>query len=608
MTTAITFGTSYYPDHWPQTAWQRDLELMRDSGITAVRFGEFSWSWFMPRPGVYDFAACDQFMALAHQCGLGVMLCTPTCNPPHWFFTQYPDARQVDQHGQSHIGHRHMACYNHPAALAAAHEIVVKLAQHYRDHPALIGWQIDNELTAGESANLHRLYDYHPLTLALYRAYLRDKYSTLDALNDYWWNNFWGNRYTSWDEIDPPRPGLSGNISPAMWLEWMRFRGWNVARFGRQQAVWLREINPDFYVGTNVPEVSPLKGAILGQDYWALCQEMDFIGTDLYVYDGNHERNQQQLAYSCDVIRSAATASGADFGVLEVQAGPHIRPWRMTFSGGYWGPDFLHSSVQTFAAHGARFIYFFLWRATQGGAEFGMNGLLNLDGSPSERSQQLPEIIAHTASAQPDQRPVAYIHYSQDTLNLLALYDPDNTGDTALPGWHALLEDLGYQVDFVSDADLFTLEQQPPGPLVLAQSMVLSCEVCDWLVSSSRPLIAAGAPAYFDAYARVYPLLPGGALSQRLGVHIEAFEANRRCNNGWISGDDLPLLNARIRVISGEVLHKDDNDQPLMVHTNNSLYISFDLGTLYHRTLLAGRNRMQQRMTLAMSTILSGQR
>ena len=598
MTSPITFGTAYYPDHWPQSEWARDLERMRESGITTVRFGEFSWSWFMPRPGSYDWSGCDTFMDLVHQIGLGVMLCTPTCNPPHWFFAQHPDARQIDQHGRPHIGHRHMACYNHPAALEAAHDIVTTMARRYRDHPALIGWQIDNELTAGESANLRQLYDYHPLTLALYRDYLRERYDSLDSLNDLWWNNFWSNRYSDWDQIDPPRPGLSGSISPAMWLEWSRFRSWNVARFGWQQAAWLHAINPDFSIGTNVPEVSPLKGALLGQDYWALCREMDFIGTDLYVYTGDSARDQAQLAYSCDVIRSAAQASGAEFGVLEMQAGPHIRPWRMTFAGGDWGPDFLHHSLQTYATHGARFIYFFLWRPTRGGAEFGMNGLVHADGSHSERSYAVPAIIsdAQRAVDQLAQRPQAYIHYSQDSLNLLALYDPDQTGDTALPGWHTLLEDLGCRVSFLSDVDLQRLDDYPPGPLVLAQSIVLDAALCERLASTQRPLIAAGAPAYFDHYACMYPTRPGGSLAQRLGLRIESFEANQPFADGWTAVDNAPLLSARVHLTGGQVTDRDQKGQPAIIQNTDSVYFSFDVGTRYSRLSASDRDRMRQQL------------
>ena len=66
----ITFGTSYYPDHWPEDEQERDLNLIKACGLDVVRFGEFSWGWFAPHPGIYDFAEYDRFVDLAYRCGL----------------------------------------------------------------------------------------------------------------------------------------------------------------------------------------------------------------------------------------------------------------------------------------------------------------------------------------------------------------------------------------------------------------------------------------------------------------------------------------------------------------------------------------------------------
>jgi beta-galactosidase len=59
------FGTAYYPDHWPDNEWERDLGAIRDAGLTVVRFGEFSWSWYEPSCGKFDFRAFDRFVGLA---------------------------------------------------------------------------------------------------------------------------------------------------------------------------------------------------------------------------------------------------------------------------------------------------------------------------------------------------------------------------------------------------------------------------------------------------------------------------------------------------------------------------------------------------------------
>jgi beta-galactosidase len=549
-----------------------------------VRFGEFSWSWLEPRCGIFDFAAYDHFMDLAQRCGLGVILCTPTCNPPPWLFAQYPDARQLDQRGRPHVGHRHQACYNHPAAYDLAQRAVLHLAEHFRDHPALRGWQVDNELTAGESGSPNQVYDYHPATIARYRQRLRETYESLAALNDAWVNNFWGNRYSTWDEIEPPRIGENRSVSPAAWLEWSRFRDKNVADLGQWQISWLRSVRSDFRIGANIPEVGPIASVWLGQDYWALCRGMDFIGADLYVYRNDEQAEQEDLAYSCDLIRSAAVAAGAEFGVFETQGGPHVLPWRMTFAGGMWQPDFLRRCVETYAAHGAQFILFFLWRAVRGGAEFGMNSLAEIDGSPSPRTRALPQIIAagQAASDRLSDRPVAYIHYSQDSLRLCTPFDPDHTANTAYRGWHTLLNDLGYRVQFLNDD---TLTSAGAGPLILPYSIVLSEHhaglAASWICSGRR-VIAGYATAFFDEFARIYPRAPGGPLAETLGVKIKGFDADLPLAVAGLPSGGRAILQSRITPAETGGGPANSLGQPMLVSRGTATYIGFDLGTLYN--------------------------
>ena len=42
------FGVCYYPEHWPQSKWQEDAQMMAELGLTYVRIGEFAWSKLEP--------------------------------------------------------------------------------------------------------------------------------------------------------------------------------------------------------------------------------------------------------------------------------------------------------------------------------------------------------------------------------------------------------------------------------------------------------------------------------------------------------------------------------------------------------------------------------
>jgi len=579
------FGTAYYPDHWPEVDWESDLRHIRASGITHVRFGEFSWSWIEPRPGEFDFCGFDRFIELAVQADLQVLLCTPTCTPPPWLFARWPAARMQDQHGRLHVGHRHFTCYNHPNARDAAEQIIRRLAEHYRDHPNVCGWQIDNEPNAGESIERGRIYDYNPLTLQKYRCWLQKRYATLDELNERWVNNFWSKRVSSWEELDPPRPTLSGSTNPAAWLEWSRFRAEDVADQIRWQADLLREINPNWPLGTNIPQVSPLSAVWLGQDYWQQAEGMDFIGLTCYNFSHNPLAEERALAFSLDVERSAACSRAARFGVLEIQAGPHVLPWRMSFVGGWWQPDFLRRSAVTCAAHGAEFVYPFLWRGTRGGAEFGMNSLAEMDGSPSPRSQALPGIIAAAEAARGVHLagPPAYMHYSQDSLHLAAYFDPDDTADTTLVGWHALLTDLGYRVEFLRDEDLVRLENLPPGPLVLAYSTLLNTACRQAIAGATRPVISGYATGFFDEFSRIELRAPGALLADVLGVLYEGFEPAPAPHLPGLPRLDQLLMQTRLVASDEWIAMRGEHHLPCLVRRALFTTLAFDLGTWYAR-------------------------
>lgn len=51
----IVIGTAYYPEHWPESRWQTDIDMMAAAGIQAVRLAELAWSTMEPSDGVFDF-------------------------------------------------------------------------------------------------------------------------------------------------------------------------------------------------------------------------------------------------------------------------------------------------------------------------------------------------------------------------------------------------------------------------------------------------------------------------------------------------------------------------------------------------------------------------
>jgi len=144
----VHFGTAYYPEAWDRANWEPDLVKMKELGVDLVRLGEFNWSGFEPREGEFRFDDYLAFLDLCEKHGLKAMMCTPTAAVPRWMFANYPGVRKVREDGSfAPDGIRHATCVHSPDCRRFCDRIVRKMAETFREHPAVVMWQIDNELS-----------------------------------------------------------------------------------------------------------------------------------------------------------------------------------------------------------------------------------------------------------------------------------------------------------------------------------------------------------------------------------------------------------------------------------------------------------------------------
>ena len=261
---ALIHGADYNPEQWRHVPgiWDADMRLLNGANLNGVTLGIFSWSELEPAEGVYQFEWMDEIMDRLHANGQRVILATPSGAKPNWMAEAYPEIRRVGEDGRRRLqGLRHNHCLTSPIYRAKVHELNTHLAQRYGQHPALLAWHISNEYGG---------YCYCELCKAAFREWLREKYLTLDALNNAWWSRFWSHTYTAWKQIDR----LDG-IHAAR-LDWKRFMTHQVATFIRNEAAPLRQYSPTIPVTTN------FMGGYAHYDYNALAKEIDFISWDSY--------------------------------------------------------------------------------------------------------------------------------------------------------------------------------------------------------------------------------------------------------------------------------------------------------------------------------------
>ena len=141
----VLFGAAYYHEYQPDRL-EADLDLMRDAHFTVIRVGESVWSTWEPEDGRFDLDWLQPVLDGAHERGIEVVLGTPTYAVPLWLARLYPEIAGERRPGSAMgWGARQEVDFTHPAFRFHAERVIRKIIARYADHPAVIGFQVDNE-------------------------------------------------------------------------------------------------------------------------------------------------------------------------------------------------------------------------------------------------------------------------------------------------------------------------------------------------------------------------------------------------------------------------------------------------------------------------------
>ncbi|MFF7558413.1 beta-galactosidase [Streptomyces pseudovenezuelae] len=348
----IPYGGDYNPEQWPAEVWDADHRLFTRAGIDTLTVGVFSWSLTQPAEDTYDFTVLDRVLDRAAAEGRQVCLATGTAALPPWLAHTYPEVNRTDFEGRRHrYGQRHSFCPSSPAYRRLATGMAARLAERYAEHPALLAWHINNEYGG---------VCYCDLCADAFRDWLRERYGTLDALNDAWWTTFWSHRYTDFAQIEPPSAltehwrGPDHTAFQGITLDYFRFTTDALLGCFLAEKEVIRAHDPVTPVTTN------FMGMFRPLDYHRWAPHLDFASWDSYP---PLDAPPTWAALAHDLMRGLK--GGAPFWLMEqtpsTTACRDVNPLRR--------PGELRLATFQAIAHGADAALYFQLRASRGACE-----------------------------------------------------------------------------------------------------------------------------------------------------------------------------------------------------------------------------------------------
>ena len=555
----VLFGAAYYHEYQPSPRLETDLDLMVEANFSVIRVGESVWTTWEPEEGRFDLDWLQPVLDGAHARGIKVILGTPTYAAPPWLARRYPEIAGESSTGvRVPWGGRQEIDYSHPAFRFHAERVIRKIVARYADHPAVIGYQVDNEpgiMLFHNHGVFQRFVDE-----------LRQTYGTVDALNEAWGLVYWSHKLSTWADLWTP----DGNYQPQYDLAWRTFQAKLTTEFIAWQADIVREYaRDDQFVTTCIAYDRP------GIDDANLTRALDVTAGNPYyaMQDAltvpnrrtTHQAWATSGAWSLFLSADRMYASKqAPFLITETNAGA-IGGSATNFPAydGQW-----RQAAWAFVSRGAEMIEYWHWHTNHFGTETYWIGILPHDQLPGRVYRELARLGddfrragGEVVGLRPDAHVgLLYSARSKWGLAFQATFPRAGAAFVASPAdvdqrsYHRIFEAF-YRGTFAAGVSARLLhDEQLGGPdglspaqvaadlpvLIVPGLLVATDELLDWLrdyAAAGGHLVIGPRTAYGDAEGRARTDVKPGRLAEAAGVRYQEF-SNVEGELGLVSQTD----------------------------------------------------------------------
>ena len=520
----ILYGVAFYPEYMPYDRLDTDVDLMQKAGITVVRVGESTWSSWEPRDGEFQFAWMQRILNRLHRAGIKAILGTPTYSIPTWLYKEHPEIavthnstvpRLNDPYDPTYptsgtpgfYGPRQNYDFLNPYFRQHAERVIREIVSHFKDHPAVIGYQIDNEtFPTGVPTQYMN---------AAFLERLKQKYKTPSTINKLWGLVYWGQLVDRWEDL-PPRNGI---LNPGYKLEWENFQHDVITEYLGWQAKIVNEYKrPDQFITQDFSG-----GVHTNIDQWAIARHLDVVSENPY-FRAQKRLDGRSIWMSGDLARSL---KHTNYLVTETNA--QTIGWDSRAQYPQY-PGQLRLVVYTHLAAGANLVEYWHWHSLHYGQETYWKGILSHDLEPNRTYREMTEVAGELKKIGPQlanlkkDNKIAIL-FSADSANAISYMPVSDSVDymTVLRQMYNALYELNIEPDFVKadEANLSRYKVLLVPPLYSASDEVLR-RIADYVKNGGR-VVMAFKSGFTDQYSTVRAVMAPGPLRDVAGFHYQEF-------------------------------------------------------------------------------------
>ena len=522
--------------------WKEDLLKIKGLGFNTVRTW-VEWNVGEPREGEYHLENLDLLLRLANEVGLKVIVQVYVDSAPEWVGSKYPEGRYAAQDGQPIPSQAAPGfCFDNKNVRKAVLDFFQEVARHADKSPAFYGWDLWSEPAALNWARVgyksEPMFCYCAASTQRFREWLQKKYGTLDQLNVAWHRTF-----TDWGQVEPPRFGTI--LTYTDFMDWRVYYGYKLAEDLKMRNDAVKAVDPVHVTTSHAPNPSPLVRTLADPydptDDYLMKDSVDYFGTSFYpkltAVEYNWKLNRRVLAMDL----TASMTGGRGFYVGELQSGFGVHG---TTIGSEVTANDLEMWTWGMVSRGARAINYYAFYPMNAGYESGGYGMIQLDGTLTERSRRAGEIAKtieansdFLLAAKPKQAEAAIIF--SPLVPLLGGYDEENTRTAmhkALAGYHRMFFERNVPVEILSSRELASHDLQKYKLIVLPYPLMMTQDEASALksyVENGGHLFMEARPGWVNEDGHAEGAIPGFGWTDMTGVRETSIDPAKDIQIKW---------------------------------------------------------------------------